>query len=59
MYNITLRSVRPTIVVVEKQLILHNLYVCVFVVLGTEHVRHMRHIVTCGLPVCTIFSHII
>ena len=43
MYNITLRCVRATIVVVEKQGVLHNL--CVSVALGTQHAMRMRHIV--------------
>jgi len=32
---------------------------CVFVALGIQHARDMRHIVVRGLPRCTIFSHII
>ena len=32
---------------------------CVFVALGTQHARRIRHIVICGLPGSTILSHII
>ena len=32
---------------------------CMFVGLGVQHAKRMRHIVICGLPDCTIFSHII
>ena len=58
-YNETLRRVRVTIVAVEKQWVLHNLSVCVFVVLGIQHAIRMRHYVICGLPGSTIISHII
>ena len=32
---------------------------CVFVALGTQHAMRMHHVVICGLPGSTIFSHII
>jgi len=32
---------------------------CVFVALGMQHAMRMRHIVVCGLPLSTIFLHII
>ena len=35
------------------------LCVCVSVALGIQHVMRMRHIVICGLPLSTIFFHII
>jgi hypothetical protein len=56
-YNVTFRRVHATIVVVEKQWVLHVL--SVFVALGILHAMRMRHIVICGLPGSTIFFHII
>ena len=53
-YNVTLRRVRATTVVAEKQY-----SECVFVELVIEDATHMRHIVICGLPRSTIFFHII
>jgi hypothetical protein len=31
---------------------------CMFVGLGVQHAMRMGHIVVCGLPFCSIFSHI-
>jgi hypothetical protein len=55
MHNVTMTSLRATIVVVEKQEILHNLTVCVLVALVIQHAMRMRHIAICGLPRSTIF----
>jgi len=56
-YNVTLRRVGAIIVAVEKQCVTYS--ECVFVTLGTQHVRCMRHIVICGLSGSTIFFHVI
>jgi hypothetical protein len=32
---------------------------CVFVALVIQNAVHMRHLVICGLSVCTVFLHII
>jgi len=55
MYNVTLRRVPVTIVVVEKQWVLHILSVA----LGIQLAMRMRHIAICGLSASTTFSHII
>jgi hypothetical protein len=54
-YNVTLRLLRASIVVVEKQWVLHNR--SVFVALGIQHAMRMRHIVMRGLPPSTTFFH--
>jgi hypothetical protein len=52
MYKVTLGRVRATIVVVEKQWILHNL--CMY-----SAAMRMLRIVICGLPRSTIFVNIV
>ena len=48
-YDVTLRCVCATIVVVEKQ--------CVFVALGTQHAMRTRHSLQWPAPLCSIFPH--
>jgi len=57
-YNVKMRGVPATIVAVKKQYVLYILSVT-FVALGIQHAMIMHHIVICGLPVSTIFFHII
>jgi lipoate-protein ligase B len=52
-YNVNLRRVPATIVVMEKQCVLHNLSISV--ALDIQHAMRMRHIIICGLPRSTIF----
>ena len=54
-YKVTLRRVRATIVVVEKQF---TQLECVFVALGIQYAICMRRIVICDLPRSTKFFHI-
>jgi len=51
--------IRETTVAVEKQLVLHNMSVCLFVAFVIQREKRMRNIVICGLSGCTIFFHII
>jgi len=57
-YNVTLRCVRATIVVVEKAMIITQ-PAYVFVTLDIQHAMRMRHTLVCGLPRSTTFFHII
>jgi hypothetical protein len=54
--SVILRRDLPTIVVVDKQEVLHTVSVCVD--LGIQLAMRMRLIVICGLTRSTIFSHI-
>jgi len=57
-YNVTLKGVRATVVVMGKQRVLHNLNVCIFSPISQNAMR-MRHIVICGLHRSTTFFYII
>ena len=50
-----MRSVRATIVAVEKVLVLHNL--SIFLAWGMQHTMRIRHIITLPDPLCNIFPH--
>jgi len=56
-YNVTLRRVRATIVVVDRQRVC--VCVCVSVVLVARHGKRMRRIVICGPSSSTVIVHII
>jgi len=51
-----MRRVRATIVAVERQLVLHNLSICVFVELGVQDAMRMRHIIIVACPAVQYFS---
>ena len=57
-YNLTVRRVRATVVVVGKVMIVTHCK-CVFVALGIQQAMRMRRIVICGLLRYTTFLHII
>jgi hypothetical protein len=54
-WNVTLRCVHATIVVIQKQCVTYS--ECVFVAIGIQHAMLMRHAVFCGLSICTIIFH--
>jgi hypothetical protein len=55
-YNVTVRRVRVTIIVMEKHITYSE---CVSVALVIQYAKRMRHIVIYGLSDPTIFFHII
>jgi len=58
MYNVTLRRVRATVVVVGKAMSIPYSE-CVSVALCIQHAMCLRHIVICGLPRSKTFFHVI
>jgi hypothetical protein len=57
-YDVTLRRVRVTIVVVVGKAIGITYCECVFVAFVIQHAMRVLRIVICGLPRSTIFFHI-
>jgi len=55
--DVTKRRIRATIVVVEKQWVLHIVNVCL--ALGIHHAVRMIHIAICDLAGSAVFFHII
>ena len=59
LYHVILGHVSATIVAVGKKAIIITYSGCVHVAFGIQYAVLTRHIVFCGLPDSTIFSHII
>jgi len=54
--NLAGRWFRVTIIVLEKQYVSHVVSFCVDLVI--RHAMHMRRVIICDLPGCTIFNTI-
>jgi hypothetical protein len=52
MYNVTPRRIHSTTVFMEKQLVLHIMNTCLYLM-------RMRHTAICGLSGSTIFFHML